>query len=81
VKRVWGASSGVVDIRVEEGGLDGDVDVEGKDGRVILKVSVRGLKDRVVLRVESGVTSWVSFSCLSVFGFSSSCVEAYLESG
>jgi hypothetical protein len=58
VKRVWGASSGVEDIRLEEGvsGVDVDVgvDEEGKDGRVILKVSVRGLKDRVVLRVKSG---------------------------
>jgi hypothetical protein len=57
VKRVCGASSGAVFIRLEEGGSDGDVDVdvEGKEGLVILKVSVRGLKDRVVLRVKSGV--------------------------
>jgi hypothetical protein len=55
VKRVWGASSGAVFIRWEEGGSDGDVDVDvEKEGRVTLKVSVRGLKDRVVLRVKSG---------------------------
>jgi hypothetical protein len=58
VKRVWGASSGAVFIRLEEGVVGlllSNVDVEGKEGLVILKASVRGLKDRVVLRVKSGV--------------------------
>lgn len=53
VKRVWGASSGVVFIRFEDKGPDVDVDVDGNVGRVILKVSVHGSKDRVVLRVKS----------------------------